>query len=58
MAVQINRENCIRCTGCVAVCPFEALDYQANRIEIDAKKCTECGICVKFCPVIALSIKK
>ncbi len=56
MTVKIDRELCIRCTGCVAVCPVGALDYQGNRIVVDPKKCTDCNICAKFCPMHALSV--
>ncbi len=57
MAVNINREQCVKCAGCVGVCPFAALDYIGDEICIDAKLCTECGTCVKFCPVGALSLQ-
>lgn len=56
MTLKHDQEKCIRCAGCVGVCPFEALDYVNGKIVIDHEKCTECGTCVKFCPVIALSL--
>lgn len=57
MAVQINREKCLTCAGCVGVCPQNALDYIGKKIIAD-ENCNECGICVKFCPVGALSLPK
>lgn len=55
MTVNINREKCLTCVGCVSVCPQNALDYIGKKIVAD-ENCNECGICVKFCPVEALSI--
>lgn len=57
MAVQINRERCVKCAGCVGVCPQNILDFVGGRIVVD-KTCTDCGICVKFCPVSALSLSE
>lgn len=58
MAVKINHEICIKCIGCVGICPVGALKYEGGTIIVDSEKCTECGQCVKFCPVKAPSLKK
>lgn len=53
----IEKKKCIACGGCVAVCPFNALELEAGReIKIDHEKCTRCGICTRFCPVGALAM--
>lgn len=58
MSVVADKEKCLRCGGCVAVCPKLALDLTEHGIVCDPKKCIDCGICVKFCPVEALSLEK
>jgi len=58
MSVEVNKNKCIACAGCVGVCPVNALDYVGTAIVVDEAKCTECGTCVKFCPVFALSLSK
>lgn len=58
MAVKADKEKCLRCGGCVSVCPQMALDLQEHGIVCDSEKCVDCGICVKFCPVEALSLRK
>ncbi|HLD49004.1 MAG TPA: 4Fe-4S binding protein [archaeon] len=54
--LKINHKKCVRCTGCISVCPFDALEM-AERLDV-SEKCTDCGICVKFCPVGALKVEK
>lgn len=58
MVVTVDKEKCLRCGGCVAVCPKLALDLTEHGIACDPEKCIDCEICVKFCPVEALSLKK
>lgn len=52
--VKAIKEKCIRCSGCVSVCPHGALRFTEHGIECDPEKCVNCGICVSFCPVGAL----
>ncbi len=58
MAVIADKSKCLRCGGCVAVCPKLALNLTEHGIVCDPEKCVNCDICVKFCPVEALSLKK
>ncbi|MEM5798408.1 MAG: 4Fe-4S binding protein [Candidatus Aenigmatarchaeota archaeon] len=51
-----DKGKCLRCGGCVAVCPVLAIHLTEHGIEIDSKKCIKCGKCVAFCPVGALKI--
>ena len=57
MAWSIDNEKCIKCGGCVSVCPFAALELKENVI-INEELCTLCGICEKACPVTAIEVKK
>jgi len=63
----LDREKCVGCELCVAVCPKEAIEYVPGEIEegklvrrptvdIDPEKCNFCGECVVVCPVNALSL--
>jgi len=47
--------KCLRCGGCVSVCPADALTLKESGI-ICSEGCTNCGICVKFCPVGAIKM--
>jgi ferredoxin len=53
----IDKEKCLRCGACVAVCPKLALELKEVIIN-DSQKCIECGICEKMCPVRAIKVEK
>ena len=55
--IKVDNSKCVKCAGCVGVCPLQALKYN-DKIICDKEKCTSCGICVKFCPVGAIDIEK
>jgi len=57
MAWGLNREKCLKCGACVAVCPFAALELESFP-ENDMEKCTLCGTCQKVCPVGAIKVEK
>lgn len=57
MTWNINIDKCIRCGGCVSVCPCAALDLKDN-VFLDAKLCNLCGVCEKACPVEAIKVTK
>lgn len=50
--------NCIGCTKCVSVCPFEAIKMEGKKAVIDLSKCTLCSACVGICPVKAIVIQR
>ena len=58
MAVRINKDKCMRCAGCTAVCPKSALELTDAGLMVDEKLCIECGLCVKACPVGAPELPK
>ncbi|MBI5332853.1 MAG: 4Fe-4S binding protein [Candidatus Aenigmarchaeota archaeon] len=57
MSVLVNNSKCVKCAGCVSVCPKDALALKSE-IVCDEKKCINCEICITFCPAGALRIKK
>jgi ferredoxin len=57
MVWKIDNKICLRCGGCVSVCPFAALELKENVI-LDEELCTLCGICEKACPVSAIKVIK
>ena len=49
---------CLRCSGCVGICPKAALSLSEHGIECDPDRCIRCKICVDFCPAAALSLRE
>lgn len=65
--LQLERERCVGCELCAAVCPQQAIQLQKGVLEagklvqrptvdIDPQKCNFCGECVVVCPVNALAL--
>ena len=54
--IRTDAEKCLRCGGCVAVCPVTALDLTEHGIKCSGD-CTDCSICINFCPVGAMMLK-
>jgi len=53
--VKVNSEKCIGCRSCVPICPFGAIDFDAEAKKASINdKCTSCGVCVPACPVEAI----
>jgi uncharacterized protein (DUF362 family)/ferredoxin len=60
-----DHSKCIRCGGCVKICPAKALDFVSDahaesgkRIRIDYEKCIRCYCCHEVCPADAIRIMK
>ncbi len=51
--IETDKNLCLRCGGCVAVCPVAALKLTEHGIEC-SEKCINCKACVNFCPVAAM----
>ena len=47
--MQINKEKCVGCGGCVNICPRAAIYFFDNKAVIDQFQCTECRTCVMIC---------
>ena len=54
--IVIDEKLCLRCSGCVGVCPQAALTLREHGLRCDHEKCVRCSICIEFCPVRALSL--
>ena len=54
--IEADRKLCLRCSGCVGVCPQAALNLREHGLECDPERCVSCGICTRFCPVGALKL--
>jgi NAD-dependent dihydropyrimidine dehydrogenase PreA subunit len=55
--LDIDRQMCFQCAGCIGVCPEMALYMNLDGLNIRHDLCTTCGICVEFCPVLALDFE-
>ncbi len=56
--IETDRNKCLRCSGCVGVCPHSALTLKEHGIECDSEKCVSCGLCEAFCPMGAIRVVK
>ncbi|MCW4031480.1 MAG: 4Fe-4S binding protein [Candidatus Bathyarchaeota archaeon] len=55
MTWELDNSKCLRCGGCVAVCPVAALELRDNIIH-EKELCTLCGVCDKSCPTEAIKV--
>jgi ferredoxin len=53
--IRTDSGKCLRCGGCVGVCPRSALTLTEHGIVCDGR-CNSCRICISFCPVGAISL--
>jgi len=56
--INIDNNACRGCKKCVAICPFNALRYDAisKKAMIDCERCHGCGICRSVCQHNALKL--
>ncbi|MBM3320059.1 MAG: 4Fe-4S binding protein [Candidatus Eisenbacteria bacterium] len=52
--LRIDREKCLSCAACVAVCPLEALLLAGLDLVFAEETCTGCAECFRVCPTAAL----
>ncbi len=58
MAINVDKDKCIGCESCIAVCPTGALTMDAGKAIINQDSCVVCGACISECPVEAISKKE
>jgi len=53
-----NKDKCVDCGACIAVCPTNAISMEEPSWELtfDASKCVRCKQCVPACPLRAINI--
>ena len=55
--VQYDKEKCVGCGKCSAVCPHRVFAQHGNKAElVDASACMECGACQLNCPAGAITV--
>ncbi len=53
----VDKNKCISCGTCVAICPVGAIDFDKDgKAKIDKNKCIHCGSCEASCPVEAITL--
>lgn len=58
VTLSLDREKCVGCKMCVAVCPRSVLVMSEGRAEIDNRdRCMECGACARNCPTGAFAVQ-
>ena len=55
--LNFDAEACTLCGICVNVCPFGALKFEKNGIEV-GESCRMCGLCVRKCPEKAIRFEQ
>jgi formate hydrogenlyase subunit 6/NADH:ubiquinone oxidoreductase subunit I len=56
--LKYEKEKCIGCKMCIAVCPANAMEFKETekKIKHHVLRCTMCSFCVDACPVKCLSM--
>ena len=57
--VRRDKERCMQCGACTAVCPTGALSIERPEMSVlfDQKKCSICELCVPVCPSRAMIVR-
>jgi len=52
VAARIESELCSGCLGCINVCPYAAITFNAEKriAEVNPALCKGCGACAATCP--------
>lgn len=54
--IVVDRNKCVGCAKCGAVCPECAITVNDKKASIAAEKCIGCGECLTVCPVKAIGM--
>lgn len=54
---EIDKDRCISCGACAAICATEAISSDDGRPELSSPlRCTHCAECEETCPVGAITV--
>ena len=56
-AIHVEK-SCLGCTGCVVLCPVDAITPDSDGIVVDTAKCNLCGFCMAACPVRGITVSR
>jgi len=51
--IPIVEDSCLAkygCASCVNACPYSAITFNDNNVQVSPSKCVECGLCTIACP--------
>lgn len=56
--VRVNKDRCVHCGACTAVCFSNAMVMEREQWEVqfNPDRCIVCGLCIDACPVRVISI--
>lgn len=58
-AIEVDRDACTMCMGCVSVCPASAVQGGGDqpRLQFREDHCLQCGLCEQACPEDAITLQ-